>query len=60
MMATEAEVLYAEHLCARSPSFDMLRFVNSGTEAIMVAIKASRAYTGKYIRSQRWKGLTTA
>jgi glutamate-1-semialdehyde 2,1-aminomutase len=48
MMATEAEVLYAEHLCARCPSFDMLRFVNSGTEAVMVAIKASRAFTGKY------------
>ncbi len=48
MMATEAEVVYAEHLCSRSPSFDMLRFVNSGTEAIMVAIKASRAFTGKY------------
>ncbi|GJM23777.1 MAG: aspartate aminotransferase family protein [Phycisphaerae bacterium] len=47
MMATEAEVVYAEHLCSRSPSFDMLRFVNSGTEAIMVAIKASRAFTGK-------------
>ncbi len=48
MMGTEAEVLYAEHLCSRSPSFDMLRFVNSGTEAIMVAIKASRAHTDKF------------
>ncbi|HNO78286.1 MAG TPA: aspartate aminotransferase family protein [Phycisphaerae bacterium] len=48
MMGTEAEVLYAEHLCSRSPSFEMLRFVNSGTEAIMVAIKASRAHTEKY------------
>ncbi len=48
MLATEVEVQYAEHLCSRSPSFDMLRFVNSGTEAIMVAIKASRAFTGKF------------
>lgn len=47
MMATEAEVEYAEHLCARSPSFDMLRFVNSGTEAIMAGVKAARAFTGR-------------
>jgi len=47
MMATEAEVVYAEHLCSRSPGFDRIRFVNSGTEAIMVAIKASRAFTGR-------------
>ena len=47
MMATEVEVEYAEHLCSRSDSFDKVRFVNSGTEAILVALKASRAYTGR-------------
>ena len=47
MMATEGEVAYAEHLCSRSPGFEKVRFVNSGTEAIMVAIKASRAFTGR-------------
>ena len=46
-MATEVEVLYAEHLCSRNPGFEKLRFVNSGTEAIMVALKASRAFTGR-------------
>lgn len=46
-LATEAEVEYAELLCARSPSFDKIRFVNSGTEAVMAMIKAARAYTGK-------------
>jgi len=46
-MATEVEIRYAEHLAARNPSFEKLRFVNSGTEAIMVAIKASRAFTGR-------------
>ncbi len=46
-MATEIEVRYAEHLCGRSPSFEKIRFMNSGTEALMVAIKASRAYTGR-------------
>ena len=47
MMATESEVRYAEHLCARNPSFEKLRFVNSGTEALMVAMKAARAFTGR-------------
>ncbi len=46
-MATEVEVRYAEHLCSRNPGFEKLRFVNSGTEAIMVALKASRAFTGR-------------
>jgi glutamate-1-semialdehyde 2,1-aminomutase len=47
MMATEAEVRCAEHLRSRNPAFEKLRFVNSGTEALMVAIKAARAYTGR-------------
>ncbi|MCH7822282.1 MAG: aspartate aminotransferase family protein [Proteobacteria bacterium] len=46
-MATEVEVLFAEHLCSRAPSFDKIRFVNSGTEAVMSAVKASRAFTGR-------------
>jgi glutamate-1-semialdehyde 2,1-aminomutase len=46
-MATEAEVLFAEHLCARSPSFEKLRFMNSGTEAVMTALKTARAFTGR-------------
>ena len=47
MMATEIEVEFAEHLCARSPAFERVRFMNSGTEALMVALKASRAFTGR-------------
>jgi glutamate-1-semialdehyde 2,1-aminomutase len=46
-LATEIEVDYAEHLCSRSPSFDQVRFVNSGTEAVMGAVKAARAFTGR-------------
>ncbi|MEZ6233168.1 MAG: aspartate aminotransferase family protein [Phycisphaerales bacterium] len=46
-LGTEAEVRYAEHLAARNRSFERLRFVNSGTEAIMVALKAARAFTGR-------------
>lgn len=45
-MATEAEVAYAEYLCARG-RFDRVRFVNSGTEAVMGCLKAARAFTGR-------------
>jgi glutamate-1-semialdehyde 2,1-aminomutase len=47
MLATEAEVRYAEHLCSRNEGFERVRFMNSGTEAVMSALKAARAYTGK-------------
>lgn len=46
-LATEAELLLAELLINRAESFEKIRFVNSGTEAVMTMIKASRAYTGK-------------
>lgn len=46
-MATAHEIEYAELLCNRVPSFDKIRFVNSGTEAVMAMLKASRAYTSK-------------
>jgi glutamate-1-semialdehyde 2,1-aminomutase len=44
---TEAEVELAELLCERVPHFEQVRFMNSGTEAVMNAIKAARAYTGR-------------
>jgi glutamate-1-semialdehyde 2,1-aminomutase len=46
-LATEAEVRFADLLCKRAPVFDKIRFMNSGTEAVMAMIKASRAYTGR-------------
>lgn len=46
-LATEAEVLYAQMLINRAEGFDKIRFVNSGTEAVMAMIKASRAFTGR-------------
>lgn len=46
-LATEAEVRFAEHLTNRSEGFENIRFVNSGTEAVMAMIKASRAFTGR-------------
>ena len=44
---SEAEYSYAEMLCSRNQNFQKIRFMNSGTEAVMNAIKAARAYTGK-------------
>lgn len=44
-LSTEAEISLAELLCSRVPSFENIRFGNSGTEACMNAIKAARAYT---------------
>jgi glutamate-1-semialdehyde 2,1-aminomutase len=42
---TEAEGTLAEKICAALPGMDMLRFVNSGTEAVMSAIRLARAAT---------------
>ncbi|GGW78667.1 glutamate-1-semialdehyde 2,1-aminomutase [Alteromonas halophila] len=44
---TEAEVLMAEKVSAMVPSMEMVRMVNSGTEATMSAIRLSRGYTGR-------------
>lgn len=44
---TEAELGLAKLLCERLPSVERVRFTNSGSEAVMMAIKAARAYTGK-------------
>ena len=46
-LATEVEIAFAEHLLSRNDDFDKLRFVNSGTEATMAAVKAARAFTGR-------------
>ena len=45
--ATEIEVKMAEFICDRIPHVDMIRMVNSGTEAVMSAIRVARGYTGK-------------
>jgi len=45
--ATEVEIEFAEHMCSRSPAFERIRFMNSGTEAVMAAVKAARAFTGR-------------
>ncbi len=45
--ATEAEVLMAELICSMVPSVEMVRMVNSGTEAVMSAIRTARGFTGR-------------
>lgn len=45
--ATKREVEMAELICGSIPNIDMVRMVNSGTEAVMSAIRAARGYTGR-------------
>ncbi|WP_423896492.1 glutamate-1-semialdehyde 2,1-aminomutase [Candidatus Pelagadaptatus aseana] len=44
---TEIETTLADKLCDLMPNMDMVRFVNSGTEATMSAIRLARGYTGR-------------
>lgn len=44
---TELETLLAERLCDIMPGMDLVRMVNSGTEATMSAIRLARGYTGR-------------
>lgn len=44
---TEKEVRFARMLRDAIPSMEQIRFVNSGTEAVMTTIRLARAYTGR-------------
>ncbi|KAF0824852.1 glutamate-1-semialdehyde 2,1-aminomutase [Cytobacillus firmus] len=44
---TPHEVKFAEMLKEAMPNLDKVRFVNSGTEAVMTTIRVARAYTGR-------------
>jgi glutamate-1-semialdehyde 2,1-aminomutase len=44
---TEIEVEMAELICDIVPSIEMVRMVNSGTEATMTAIRLARGFTGR-------------
>jgi len=46
-MPTEGEVRLAELICERLPSVEQVRFNNSGTEALMFAVRAARSHTGR-------------
>ena len=45
--ATEAEITMAKLLQSAVPSLEMVRMVNSGTEATMSALRAARGFTGR-------------
>ena len=46
-LPSAADVELAEHLHERQSSLAKLRFANSGSEAVMMAIRAARAWTGR-------------
>src|SRR3954453_10393466 len=46
-LPTASEIDLAELLASRLPSVDQVRFANSGTEAVMMALKEARAFTGR-------------
>jgi glutamate-1-semialdehyde 2,1-aminomutase len=46
-LPTEAEIQLAETLRERVRAVELIRFTNSGTEAVMMAIRAARAFTGR-------------
>jgi glutamate-1-semialdehyde 2,1-aminomutase len=47
-LPTPEEIDLAALLAERVPSVEQVRFTNSGSEAVMVAIKAARAFTGRH------------
>ena len=52
--ASEAQIAYAELLCERIPGADQVRFANTGTEAMMLAVKLARRATGRQVIVKAW------
>jgi glutamate-1-semialdehyde 2,1-aminomutase len=46
-LPNRSEMRHAETLLGRMPDFDQVRYVNSGTEAVMAALRLARAATGR-------------
>ena len=46
-LSTEREYAVAERIASMVPAAELVRFSNSGTEAVMAALRLARAYTGK-------------
>ncbi len=44
---TQLEITLARIICTAMPSIEMIRFVSSGTEATMTALRLARAFTGR-------------
>ncbi len=45
--STENEIILAKIVCAAFPGMDKVRFVNSGTEAVISGVRLARSFTGK-------------
>jgi glutamate-1-semialdehyde 2,1-aminomutase len=45
--STENEIILAKIVCDAFPEMDKVRFVNSGTEAVISGVRLARAFTGK-------------
>lgn len=52
--ASDAQIEFAELLCARIPGAEQVRFANTGTEATMLAVKLARAATGRPVIIKAW------
>lgn len=46
-LSTERELIVAERIAGMVPAAELVRFSNSGTEAVMAALRLARAYTGR-------------
>ncbi len=46
-LSTERELIVADRICKMVPGMDLVRFSNSGTEAVMAALRLARAHTGR-------------
>ena len=53
---SDAQVSFAELLCARVPGAEQVRFVNTGTEATMLAVKLARHATAHPMIIKAWHG----
>ena len=45
--STELDITVAKQIKALCPNIDLVRFANSGTEAVMGAVRTARGYTGR-------------
>jgi glutamate-1-semialdehyde 2,1-aminomutase len=53
--ASDAQVDFAEQLCARIPGAEQVRFTNTGTEATMLAVKLARFLSGRAVVIKAWE-----
>ena len=52
--ASDAQIEFAELLCARVPGAERVRFANTGTEATMLGVKLARAASGRQLIVKAW------